>query len=214
MPPGDGGGDLCIGERAAFQHGLHQPLIAQGQRLIAGVRIGAKIHEALAQAVGQLGQQSLPPGAGQVHFIDKYKRRDAIPTQQPPQRLGVALDAVGAGDDQHGVVQYLQRALGLGGKIHMAGGIQQGDGGVFHIQERLLGKNGDAPGLFQRIGVEEGVLMVHPAQLADGAGAVEHGLREGGLAGIDVGQDAHHQPLGSVLRFCLFHLPLLTMRLQ
>ena len=133
VPPGDGGGDLLVGKRAVFQHGFHQPLVAEGQRLVAGVLVGTKIHKALAQAMGQLGKQRFPPGAGQIHFIDENERGDVIPSQQPPEGFGVALHAVGAGDDQHGVVQHLEGALGLGGKIDVAGGIQQRNGGVFHI---------------------------------------------------------------------------------
>ena len=45
----------------------------------------------------------------------------------------------------------------------------------------------------QRVGVEEGIFVIHPAQLADAARAVEHCLGEGGLAGVYMGKDAHHQ---------------------
>ena len=118
-----------------------------------------------------------------------------IPPQQTPERFGVALDAVGAADDQHCIIEHLQGALGLGGKVHMAGGIQQGEVGVSCRQQGLFGKDGDAARLFQRVGVEKGVLMVHAAQLPDGTGAVEHGFGKGGLAGVHMGEDAHHQLL-------------------
>lgn len=42
--------------------------------------------------------------------------------------------------------------------------------------------------------------MVHPAQLADGAGAVEQGLGKGGLAAVHMGQNADDQ-----LLVLLFH---------
>lgn len=67
-----------------------------------------------------------------------------VAPQQPPQRFGMALHAVRSADHQHGVIQHLQGALGLGGKIHMAGGVQQGDGGIARRKQRLLGKDGDA----------------------------------------------------------------------
>ena len=101
----------------------------------------------------------------------------------------LALDAVGAADDQHSVVEHLQRALRLGGKVHMAGGVQQGDIRTSRFQQGLLGKDGDATRLFQRVGVEEGIFVIHPAQLADAARAVEHRLGEGGLAGVYMGKD-------------------------
>ena len=65
----------------------------------------------------------------------------------------MGLHAVGAADDQHGAVQHRHDALGLGGKVHMAGGVHQGDGAVRRFQQRLFGKNGDAPCAFQRVGI-------------------------------------------------------------
>ena len=63
-----------------------------------------------------------------------------IPPQQTPERLGMALDAIGAADDQHSIVKHLQSALRLGGKVHMAGGVQQGDIRTSRFQQGLLGK--------------------------------------------------------------------------
>ena len=65
----------------------------------------------------------------------------------------MSLDAVGAADDQHGAVQHRHDALGFGGKVHMAGGIHQGDGAVLRFQQRLFGKNGDASCPFQGVGI-------------------------------------------------------------
>ena len=102
----------------------------------------------------------------------------------------MALYAVGAADDQHGVVQHLQGPLGLGGKVHVARGVQQGQLGLGQGEHRLLGEDGDAPGPLQGVCVQKGVLVVHPAQLPQGPGLVEHGLAQGGLSRVHVGQDA------------------------
>ena len=193
MPPGDGGDDVRIGQGAPVKDGLHQPLVAEGQRLVAGGFLGPEVHKAVAKAAVELFQQGFFSGAGQIHLIHENKGRDAVAPQQPPERFGVALDAVGAADDQHRVIEHLERPLGLGGKIHMAGGVQQGEVGVPCAQQGLFGEDGDAAGLFQRVGVQKGVLVVHAAQLSDGTGAVEHGFGEGGLAGVHMGEDAHHQ---------------------
>ena len=115
-----------------------------------------------------------------------------VAPQQPPQRFGMALHAVRSADHQHGVVQHLQGALGLGGKIHMAGGVQQGDAGVARRKQRLFGKDGDTACFFQAVGIQKGVTVIHPPQLADSSGAVEHGLGEGGLAGVHMGQNAQY----------------------
>ena len=192
VPPGNCGDNVRIGQSACIQHFFHQLLVAQRQCLVAGCRLCAKIHKALAKAVVQLGEQLLPGHAGQVHLIHEHKGGHMVAPQQPPQRFGMALHAIRSADHQHGVVQHLQGALGLGGKIHMAGGVQQGDGGIARRKQRLFGKDGDAARFFQAVGVQKGVSVVHPPQLADSTGAVEHGLGEGGLAGVYMGQNAQY----------------------
>ena len=112
----------------------------------------------------------------------------------------MALDPVGAADHQHRIVQHLDRPLGLRRKIHMAGGVQPGNLGIPCAEQSLFGKNRDAPGPLQAVGVQEGIPVIHPPQLADGAGAVEHGLRKGGFARVHMGQHPHHQAL-----CCLLH---------
>ena len=104
----------------------------------------------------------------------------------------MALHAIGAADHQHRVIQHLQGALRLGGKIHMARCVQQGDVGIARCEQGLFGKNGDATRFFQRVGVQKGVLVIHPAQAAGHTGAVEHGFRQGGLAGVHMGQNAQY----------------------
>ena len=125
-----------------------------------------------AQAAVQLGKKLLPLHAGQVHLVHEHKSGHMVAPQQPPERLGMALHAIGTADHQHGIIQNLQSALGLGGKIHMAGSVQQGDIRAACCQQCLLGKNSDPTGFFQRVCVQKGVLVIHPAQAADGPGAV------------------------------------------
>lgn len=93
MPPGNSGQDLAVLQGALFQPGIHKPFVTQGQRFVPGGRVSAKIHKAFTQAAVQLFQQFGTGRAGQIHLIDKYKGRDAVPAQQLPQGLGVALHA-------------------------------------------------------------------------------------------------------------------------
>ena len=197
VPPGNGGDDIPVGQRFAREVGVHQPLVAEGQRLVPGGGVRPEIHKTVAEAAAQLFQDGLPPRPGQVHLVDKEKGGHPAAAQQGPQGLGVALHPVGPADDQHRIVQHLDRPLGLGRKVDMAGGVQPGDLRAVQAEQRLFGKNGDAPRPLQAVGIEKGVPVVHPAQFADGPGAVEHRLREGGLARVDVGQHPHHQA------FCL-----------
>ena len=67
----------------------------------------------------------------QVHFIDEEKRGDVVPLQQVPEGAGVGLDTVGAADHQNGAVQHLEGPLRLGGEVHVARGVQQGDLCIF-----------------------------------------------------------------------------------
>ena len=71
MPPGDGGDDLLPADFPLFQVAGHQVLIAEGQGLVPGSRIGAEIHKALPQAPAQPGQKGFFALVGQVHLINK-----------------------------------------------------------------------------------------------------------------------------------------------
>ena len=77
----------------------------------------------------------------------------------------MALDAVGAADDQDGVIQHLERPLHFRGEVHVARGVQQCHRPFPQGEHRLLGEDGDAPLPLQVVGVQEGVLVVHPSQL-------------------------------------------------
>ena len=181
----------------AGSDGLQQIFIAQGQVVSPG-GVG-QVHAAGPEPAAQLAQAQRPVGAGQVHLVDEHEHRHPVTLQKPPQRFGMALDAVGAADDQDGVVHHLQSALGLGGKVHMAGGVQQRQLGAGQFQHRLLGKDRDAPRPLQRVGVEKGVPMVHPPQFAQRPRAVEHRLAQGRFARIDVRRYANDQPFHPVV---------------
>ena len=133
-------------------------------------------------------QQGSPVGSRQIHFVDKEEGGHLIPFQQIPQRPGVPLYAVGAGDHQNGTVQHLQRPLHLCGKVHMTRRVQQGDAGISQFQHGLLGEDGNAPLALHGVRVQKRVLMIHPPQPPDGAGAVQQRLRKGGFPGVHMGQ--------------------------
>ena len=115
----------------------------------------------------------------------------------------MGLHAVGAADDQHGAVQHRHDSLCFGGKVHMAGGVHQRDGAVLRFQQRLFGKNSDAPCAFQRVGIQKRVLMIDPPQGAPRPGFVEHRLAERGLPRVHMGQQSGAQGLFYIVRlFC------------
>ena len=196
--PGHRGGLQTAG-RQILLHGL---FLLHGRFLPQLVGGGGEIHHLFPQLGPQLLQQSLAVGAGQVHLVHKQKYRQPVLFQQLPDGAGMALQPVGAADHQHCVVQHLEGALHLAGKVHMSRGVQQGEGGVGEIQQRLLGKNRDAPLFFQGVSVQKGVPVVHPAQFADAAAAVEQPLRKGGFAGVHMGQQPHADALFLPCLFC------------
>jgi hypothetical protein len=75
---------------------------------------------------------------GQVHLGDEHKSGHIVAFKQLPQGFGVSLHPVRAADDQHRIIQHLQGALGLGGEIHMARGIQQAEASLPKRHLRLL----------------------------------------------------------------------------
>ena len=116
-----------------------------------------------------------------------------IPLQQPPEGAGVGLDPVGAADHQNGAVQHLKRPLRLGGEVHMARRVQQGDLRVRQGKHRLLGEDGDAPLPLHGVRVQKGVLVVHPAQAPQGAALVQQRLGQCGLPRVHMGQYSNDQ---------------------
>ena len=139
-----------------------------------------------------------------------------IALHQPPQGAGVALDPVGAADDQHGAFQHLKGALHLGGEVRVAWGVHQDQ--FFLLpqgQQGLLGEDGDAPLPLQLVGVQIGVPVVHPAKAAQLAPGIEQGLVQSGLARVHVGHHAHayvfrchnHLSLPQIISCLLCQLP-------
>ena len=112
----------------------------------------------------------------------------------------MSLHAVGAADDQHGAVQHLQSAFHLAGEIHMPRCVQQGELRPLQGDEGLFGKDGDAPLPFQGVGIQKGVLVVHPPQGFQAPRPVQQSLREGGLARVHMGQQTHANPLYRLAR--------------
>ena len=84
----------------------------------------------------------------------------------------MALHTVAAADDEHRVIEDGERALHLGGKVDMAGGVEQRDLGCSGGEHGLLGKNGDAALTLECVGIEKGVAVVDAAELSQRAGSI------------------------------------------
>ena len=192
LPPGDEAGNGGVGERAGLEALGQGVLVAEGKGFVQVLSGLGEVHAAGILPLQQL-HEALMAQTGQVHLVDKEEGRDLVPGQQLPEGAGMALNAVGAADDQNGVVQNLQRTLHLGGEVHMTRRVEDGDVPLRQRQARLLGKDGDAPGALLRVGVQKGVAVVHAAQFAQLSALIEHRFGQGRFARVNVGEDAHCQ---------------------
>ena len=109
--------------------------------------------------------------------------------KQLPQRAGMGLNA--AADNEYCIIQRLKSALSLGGKVHMAGGIQKSHGKIPKLEYGLLGEYGDATLLFKAVGIQECILMIHPAKASKGSCGIQQPLGKGGFAGVHMGQHTY-----------------------
>ena len=113
------------------------------------------------------------------------------------------LNAVGPADYKDCRIQYLKGTFHFRRKIHMPRGVQQGDLRPVQVQQRLLGKDRDAPLPFERVGIQKGVPVVHPSEPAGLPRAVEHPLRKGRLARVHVRQNPDYQPFHLIVPIAL-----------
>ena len=131
----------------------------------------------------------------QVHLRHEHEHRHTVAPQQLPERLRVRLHAVRAADDEHRIIEHLQRALHLGGKVHVSRRVEQCDSRVAERHARLPRKDRDAARTLERMRVHVRVFMVDAAEIADRARAVEQRLGQRRLSGVDVRQDSQNQLL-------------------
>jgi hypothetical protein len=141
------------------------------------------------QLLGDGPQHALGGRAAAVDLVDEDEGGDPQPPQGPHQHPGLGLHALDGGDDQHGAVEHVQHPLHLGDEVRVAGGVDQVDGDVVDGERHHRGLDGDAALPFQGQGVGLGAALVDTADLADDPGVVQQPLGQGGLTGVDMGQD-------------------------
>ena len=101
------------------------------------------------------------------------------------------LYAVGAADDQNGIVEDTQGTLGLRREVDMAGGIEQSDRPAVALQHGLLGEDGNAALALDLEGIQKGIAVIHPAQRPPGTAAEQQRFRKRRLSGIHMGQQRY-----------------------
>ena len=142
--------------------------------------------------------------AGAVHLVDEGDARNAVFGRLAPDGFGLRLHARHATEHGDRAVEHAQRALHLGGEVHVARGVDDVDAHVDAVEQfenvflRLLqprargggGGDGDAALAFLLHPVGDRRALVHLADLVDHAGVKKNALGQSGLAGVDVRADA------------------------
>ena len=129
-------------------------------------------------------------GAGAIDLVDEDQRRDAEPPQRAEEQRRLGLDALDRGDDEDRAVEDAEDALDLGDEVGVAGRVDEVDREVAEGERGDGRLDRDAALALELEGVGLGGAGVDAADAVDRAGVVEESLGEGGLTGVDVGQDS------------------------
>ena len=137
-------------------------------------------------------------GVGQVDFVDDGDEGEALFHREVDVGDGLGFDSLCSIDDQEGAFAGGEGAGDFVGEIDMPRGVHEvefvdftGLGLVLHRDRMRF--DGDAALAFEVHGVEHLILLL--ADL-DGAGVFEEAVGEGGLAVVDVGNDAEITSIG------------------
>ena len=193
LPRADQRRDLPVVQRPRREVALHRPLVTEGEVFEKALPLRAEVDAALGKAGRKLRRQRLAARAGQIHLGHKHENGQPVALEKAPQGLGVRLHAVAAADDEHRVVQDLQRPLRLGGEVHMSRGVQQRKRPAGQLHLRLLGEDRDAPGPFQTVRIQKAVPVIDAPQPLQLSRKVQHGLAERGLPRVHMGQHAEYR---------------------
>jgi hypothetical protein len=193
---------------------LGQPL--DDQRTIGVVRLvhrldddarGARVdraadrHDVRCQSSPDLVERSLRIGPAPVQLVEEEQGRHAQPFERPVEQGRLRLDALDRGDDKDRAIEDAQDALDLGDEVGVARRVEDVDREVADREGRDRGLDRDSALALELEAVGLGRALVDAADLRDGACGVEQALGEGGLTGVDVGEDAEVQ--GSHRESCL-----------
>jgi hypothetical protein len=128
--------------------------------------------------------------ADAVHLVNETDARDVVFIGLPPHRLRLRLHSGDGVEHRHRAIQHAQAALHLGGKIHVAGRIDDVDLDVLPLASGGGRGNGDAPLLLLLHPIHDGGALMDLAQLVRAPGVIKDSLGRSGLTCIDMSRDA------------------------
>ena len=147
-------------------------------------------HRLAVQPSVDFFQRAVEVGPFAVHLVDEGDAGDAIFIGLPPDRLALGLDALPGAEHHHAAVEHAQAAFHLGREIDMAGRVDEVDRIVLPGEGHAGRIDGDAALLLFGVEVGDGGAFVDVAQAVRKAAVKQHPFGDGGLSGVDMGNDA------------------------
>ena len=190
-PPG-----LCrelLRHRRAVQVGGEERVVVVGEQLGERGRPDRRGRD--PQLVRDLTRDALRVRPAAVGLVDEDQRRDPQARERAHQHARLRLHALDRAHHQHRAVEHAQHALDLRDEVGVAGRVDQVHDEVVDRERDDRGLDRDAAPAFERERVRLRVAGVDAAERVGDAGVVEQALRQAGLTGIDVRQDAEVQEL-------------------
>src|SRR5262249_51972583 len=135
-------------------------------------------------------QRFVEVATGLVDFVDETDARHAVLSSLAPNGFRLAFDAHFAVEDDHSAVQHAQTAFHLNGEVDVAGSIYNIDLVAFPVTSHGGRHDGNATLAFLGHPVGGGFAFMDSTNLVLQAGAVQDALSSGGLAGVNVGNNA------------------------
>ena len=147
-------------------------------------------HGPRAQALANRLQNVLEVRAVLVHLVHEADARNLVLVALPPHGLGLRLHAADGIKQRHRAVQHAQAALHLGGKVHVAGGIDNIDADVVPDAGGGGRSDGDAALLLLLHVVHGRRALMHFADAVRDARIKKDALCRSRLSGVDVRHDS------------------------
>ena len=157
------------------------------------VRLGAdgnlQRHGPRAQPLADGLENMLEIRAVLVHLVDEANPRNLVLVALPPHGLGLRLHAADGIKQRHRAVEHAQAALHFGGKVHVAGGINNIDADVAPDAGGRRRGNRDAALLLLLHVIHGRRAFMHLSQPVRDAGIKQDALCRCRLSGVDMRHD-------------------------
>ncbi len=136
------------------------------------------------------GQRPVQRGARPVDLVHEQQGRHAEPLERAEEDPGLRLHPLDGRQHQHRGVQDAEGALDLGDEVGVPRGVDDVDGPAGQRERHDRGLDRDTAAAFDRQAVGAGGAGVDRPRFVDDPREVQEPLGEGGLTGVDVGEDA------------------------